>query len=71
MSGGLLPGTEPIAGVTVAGPLPAEYGNDTIYCAARMIGAANSNAEMLIEKLIAPEGRDAWVAAGFLPPDAR
>jgi len=60
----------PIAGVTVAGPLPAEYGNDTVYCAARMTGVANSNAKVLIEKLIAPDGRDAWTAAGFSPPDA-
>jgi molybdate transport system substrate-binding protein len=60
----------PIAGVTVAGPLPAAYGNDTIYCAGQFAGAANANASLLIDKLISPKGRDAWVAAGFAPPDA-
>jgi len=58
----------PIAGVTVAGPLPAEYGNDTIYCAARFAGPVHSNAAALIEKFIAPEGRAAWRSAGFAPP---
>ena len=57
----------PIAGVVVAGPLPAAYANDTTYCAGQFAGGANSNAAALIERLIAPEGRDAWLVAGFAP----
>jgi molybdate transport system substrate-binding protein len=59
----------PIAGVTVAGPLPAEYGNDTVYCAAQFAGAANPDAAALIAQFTAASSRPVWAAAGFSAPD--
>jgi molybdate transport system substrate-binding protein len=59
----------PVAGVAVAGPLPAIYGNDTVYCAALPANAGGELAGDFIKALIAPESGDAWRAAGFSPPD--
>jgi molybdate transport system substrate-binding protein len=59
----------PVAGVTVAGPLPAEYGNDTAYSAARFAGAGKPFAAALIAEFIAERNRLAWVAAGFSPSE--
>jgi molybdate transport system substrate-binding protein len=60
----------PIAGVSVAGPLPAEYGNDTVYCGARFVGAGNGEAAALIAAFTAAGSRPAWEAAGFFPRDS-
>jgi molybdate transport system substrate-binding protein len=62
----------PIAGATVAGPLPAPLGNDTTYCAA--VSAASGEraaAVALIAALTAPETQDIWQAAGFDLPQSR
>jgi molybdate transport system substrate-binding protein len=58
----------PVAGVSVAGPLPAIYGNDTVYCAAPLPNAGGLAMDF-IEALIAPESVGAWRAVGFTPPD--
>jgi molybdate transport system substrate-binding protein len=58
----------PVAGVTVAGPLPAIYGNDTVYCAALPVNAGILAGDF-VEALIAPESEAAWRAAGFAAPD--
>jgi molybdate transport system substrate-binding protein len=56
----------PVAGVVVAGPLPAEYGNDTTYCAALpLICRAPEPARALIEMLLQPGAQAAWTSAGF------
>ena len=62
----------PIAGVTVAGPLPSPHGNETTYCAA--VSAASEEraaAEAFIAALTRPATRDIWKAAGFDLPDGR
>ncbi|HWM47266.1 MAG TPA: substrate-binding domain-containing protein [Xanthobacteraceae bacterium] len=56
----------PIAGVTIAGPLPAPYGRETGYCAA--VCAQSSNAATgadLIAALADPTGDAVWRSAGF------
>ena len=56
----------PVAGVTVAGPLPAAYGNDTIYCAALpLAGRSPEQARALVETLLRQQSRTAWESAGF------
>jgi molybdate transport system substrate-binding protein len=62
----------PIAGVTVAGPLPAPLGNDTTYCAAVSTACGERAAAVaLIAALTAPETREVWKAAGFDLPQSR
>jgi molybdate transport system substrate-binding protein len=62
----------PIAGVTVAGPLPAPLGNDTTYCAAVSAACGERAAAVaLIAALTAPTTRAAWKAAGFDLPEGR
>jgi molybdate transport system substrate-binding protein len=57
----------PIPGVTVAGPLPALYGNDTTYCAALLIGGRLPElAHAFIGMLRQPEMNRAWISAGFV-----
>ena len=59
----------PIPGVTVAGPLPALYGNDTTYCAALPLsGRLPAQAAAFIALLRQPETAAAWTAAGFVQP---
>ena len=56
----------PIAGVTIAGPLPAPYGSETGYCAA--VSAQSSNAAAgadLIAALAHRAGDAIWRTAGF------
>jgi len=56
----------PIAGVTIAGPLPPPIGNDTTYAAA--VCAASTEraaAQVFIAALTVPETRAIWHAAGF------
>jgi molybdate transport system substrate-binding protein len=62
----------PIAGVTVAGPLPAPLGLGTTYCAA--VSAASTEraaAVAFIAALTAPAARPIWQAAGFDMPEKR
>lgn len=55
-----------IAGVTITGPLPAAYGNDTTYCAAiTAAGSVWDEASAFISALLASEGRTVWEEAGF------
>ena len=54
-----------IAGVSVVGPLPAVYGNDTTYCGAVMRTSESRAAAAFIAALIAPESGDLWRRAGF------
>lgn len=55
----------PIPDVTVAGPLPVPYGNDTVYCAALPVGRAPERATAFIDTLLRPEMNATWTGAGF------
>jgi molybdate transport system substrate-binding protein len=62
----------PIAGVTIAGPLPPPLGQSTTYCAA--VSAASverAAAAAFIAALTAPAARAIWQAAGFDMPNRR
>lgn len=57
-----------VEGAVIAGPLPAPYGQDTIYCAAVSASSAAKEAGVaLIAALTAPGARSTWVKAGFEP----
>jgi molybdate transport system substrate-binding protein len=59
----------PIAGVTVAGPLPAPLGNDTTYCAAvSATSVERAAAQAFIAALTTPDTRATWQTAGFDMP---
>jgi molybdate transport system substrate-binding protein len=56
----------PIAGVTIAGPLPSPLGNDTTYRAAVSAGSdERAAAQAFITALTAPTTRKIWQEAGF------
>jgi len=58
-----------VPGAVIAGPLPAPFGQDTIYCAAVMTAsAASDTAGDFIAALTAPETRPVWLKAGFERP---
>jgi molybdate transport system substrate-binding protein len=55
-----------IAGVAVAGPLPAVYGNDTVYCAAVHAKSMDpEGARALIAAFVDPSTDGIWRSAGF------
>lgn len=55
-----------VPGVTIAGPLPPAYSNDTTYWAAISSGGSvEREARAFISALLAPGGRAAWLEAGF------
>jgi molybdate transport system substrate-binding protein len=59
----------PVAGVTVVGPLPPELQKVTVYSAAVMKGAKNpKEARALLDYLVSPEGRKAFLDRGFTAP---
>ena len=59
-----------VPGAVIAGPLPAPFGQDTIYSAAVMAGsAAGDAAAALIAALTRSEATDTWRKAGFETPD--
>jgi len=56
----------PIAGVTIAGPLPPPLGNDTTYCAAVAVASEERPVALaFIAALTAPATRPVWTTAGF------
>jgi molybdate transport system substrate-binding protein len=58
-----------VPGAVIVGPLPAPFGQDTIYCAAVMTASAARDAAMaLIAALTAPGTRETWKKAGFELP---
>ena len=59
----------PVQGVTVVGPLPKELNKVTVYAASVMKGAKNPEAaRALIDYLVSPEGRKAFLDKGFSAP---
>ncbi|WP_229266574.1 substrate-binding domain-containing protein [Leptospira sp. severe_002] len=58
-----------VPGAVIAGPLPAPFGQDTIYCAAVRSGSAVKDAASdFIAALTKPDTRAAWKKAGFEKP---
>jgi ABC-type molybdate transport system substrate-binding protein len=58
-----------VPGALIAGPLPAPFGQDTVYCAAVMAASeAQAAAAALIAALTAPGSRETWRTAGFEVP---
>jgi molybdate transport system substrate-binding protein len=58
-----------VPGAVIAGPLPAPFGQDTVYCAAVMTAsAASAVAGDFIAALTAAETRPVWLKAGFERP---
>jgi molybdate transport system substrate-binding protein len=58
-----------VPGAVIAGPLPAPFGQDTVYCAAVMAAsAAKDAAAALIAALTASGTRETWQRAGFELP---
>ena len=58
-----------VAGAVIAGPLPAPFGQDTIYSAAVMAGSSAQEASaVLIAALTKQETRETWQKAGFEVP---
>jgi molybdenum ABC transporter, periplasmic molybdate-binding protein len=59
----------PVAGVTVVGPLPKELNKVTVYAASVMKAAKHpEEAKGLIDFLVSPEGRKAFLDRGFSAP---
>ena len=59
----------PVQGVTVIGPLPDALQKLTVYAGVVMKGAANpAGAQALLDYLVSPEGRQAFLARGFTAP---
>lgn len=59
----------PVQGVTIVGPLPRELQKLTVYSGAVMKNAANpSQAQALLDYLVSPEGRKAFLDRGFTAP---
>jgi molybdate transport system substrate-binding protein len=59
----------PVPGVTVVGPLPAEFGANTTYSAAVFKGAKHpKEAQALVDYLASPEGRKFFTDRGFTAP---
>ena len=60
-----------VEGAVIAGPLPAPYGQDTLYTAAvSAAAAAPEAARAFIAALTAPAARGTWRKAGFEVPRA-
>ena len=58
-----------VPGAVIAGPLPAPFGQDTIYCAAVMAASHDkSAAAAFIAALTHPDTAGSWRRAGFEPP---
>jgi molybdate transport system substrate-binding protein len=58
-----------VPGAVIAGPVPAPFGQDTIYCAAVMaVSRDKSAAAAFIAALIDPDTAGTWRRAGFEPP---
>jgi molybdate transport system substrate-binding protein len=58
-----------VAGAVVAGPLPAPFSQDTIYCAAIMAKCRDKDAANgFITALLRPQARQTWAKAGFAAP---
>lgn len=58
-----------VEGVVIAGPIPAPYGQDTVYCAAVSDSSQEkAAASAFIAALTAPATRDTWAKAGFGVP---
>ena len=56
-------------GAVIAGPLPAPFGQDTVYCAAVWSGSAVKDvAADFIAALTKPDTKAAWKKAGFETP---
>ncbi len=56
----------PVKGAAVVGPLPAPYGNTTVYVAAVRTGSAQAEpARALIRAFVDPSARDLWREVGF------
>ena len=59
----------PVKGVTVVGLLPQALNKVTVYAASIMKGAKNPDAaRSLIDFLVSPEGRKAFLDKGFSAP---
>ena len=59
----------PVQGVTVIGPLPKELNKVTVYAASIMKGAKHpEEAKALIDFLVSPQGRKAFLDKGFSAP---
>jgi molybdate transport system substrate-binding protein len=59
----------PVAGVTIVGPLPPEVQKQTVYTGAVMKGAKHpAEARALLDFLVSPEGRKAFLDRGFTAP---
>src|SRR5207244_365438 len=58
-----------VPGAVIAGPLPAPFGQDTIYCAAVMAASHEKSAAAgFIAALTHADTAGAWRKAGFEPP---
>jgi molybdate transport system substrate-binding protein len=58
-----------VPGAVIVGPLPAPFGQDTVYCATVMTAsAARDAAQAFIAALTAPGTRETWNKAGFELP---
>ena len=58
-----------VPGAVIAGPLPAPFGQDTVYCAAVWSGSAVKDvAADFIAALTKPDTKAAWKKAGFETP---
>jgi ABC-type molybdate transport system substrate-binding protein len=58
-----------VPGAVIAGPLPAPFGQDTVYCAAVMTASGEPDAAAaFIAALTRPETRETWKRAGFELP---
>ena len=59
----------PVKGVTIVGPLPDALQKVTVYSAVLMKGAARpAEARALLDYLVSPEGRRAFLERGFSAP---
>jgi len=59
----------PVAGITIVGPLPPELQKNTVYTGAVMKSARNPReAQALLDYLVGPEGRKAFLDRGFTAP---
>jgi molybdate transport system substrate-binding protein len=58
-----------VPGAVIVGPLPAPFGQDTVYCAAVMAASATKDAAAAyIAALTASDTRETWKKAGFELP---
>src|SRR6266404_2362177 len=57
----------PVKGVTLVGPLPAEFQSYIVFDAAITSDAASTAAASFVQALSSPAAREAWMAAGMEP----